>query len=508
MEGDAARLRDQSDPTLAAIVESSDDAIISKTLDGVVRTWNRGAEHIFGYSPEEMIGDSILKLIPPDRHHEEPEILRRISAGERIDHYETQRLTKDGRLIDVSVTISPIRDKSGRIVGASKIARDVTAQKHAERELRAAMEKAESAARARDLFLNLLSHELRTPLTPVLAALSFLQERHDLSDELRQELSMIRLNVETEARLVDDLLDVMRINRGALQVDRQVIDAHRTLHNAVEMLKEDFDARNVHVLVELQASKHHVMADPARVQQIFMNLLSNAVKFTPAGGSLHIGSRNIDERLRLEFSDTGIGIDQELLPRLFKPFEQGNYLPDAGMAGLGLGLAITQSLVLLHGGTVAASSPGRGKGSTFTIELPTTAAAKKPARPSYGGKLPSRILLVEDHDDTRRVMERLLKSFGCNVTAARSVAEAKAKGKSDEFDVVISDIGLPDGTGMEVMRSLREKTNIKGIALSGYGQDEDLRRSAEAGFDAHLVKPINFQTLQQTLEKLCAPTTD
>jgi two-component system, chemotaxis family, CheB/CheR fusion protein len=502
----AARLREETRARLAAIIESSDDAIVSKTLDGVVRTWNKGAERIFGYTAEEMVGRPIQTIVPVERAEEEPHILQRLRRGERVDHFETIRVRKDGRRIEVSVTISPIRDSTGTIIGASKIARDITAQKDFQRQLQQAKDIAEAASRAKDHFLSVLSHELRTPLTPAIAALSLMEQRAALDPELRSELAMIRRNIEVEARLVDDLLDLTRISRGKIQLQFEAVDAHAIVRNTLAMFQTEMDAKGLEASIALRAREHHVWADPGRLQQIFLNLLSNAVKFTPDGGAIAIRSSNVDGRqLLVEMRDSGVGIEPEFLARLFDPFEQGEQTVTRQFGGLGLGLAITRSLVEMHSGVIRAASEGPGKGSTFTVEFGTVPAeqAALAVAPVERRELTAlRVLLLEDHEDTRMVMGRLLGSLGCTVTAAGTVRDALALAEHEEFDLLVSDIGLPDGSGTEVMKTLRARHGTKGIALSGFGQPEDLRRSQEAGFDTHLIKPVDFKTLQQVIRNV------
>jgi PAS domain S-box-containing protein len=493
------------DSRLAAIIESSDDAIVSKTLQGIILTWNRGAERIFGWKAHEVIGKAINILIPPDRQEEEPQILARLHRGERVDHFETVRVTKDGRLIDVSVSISPVRDIDDRIVAASKIARDITLQKRIQRELQLAKEAAEAANHAKDQFLSILSHELRTPLTPVLAEMSYLETLEDLPEAIRSNISMIRRNVETEARLVDDLLDLTRIARGMLQLRCEVVDVNDAIRSVIAMVQNQIDAKRIELAVGLRARKHHVWADAGRLQQILLNLFSNAVKFTNEGGAISIRTSNeqADHQLQVEVADNGIGIEPEVLPRLFNAFEQTERTRRFG--GLGLGLSIARSLATLHHGTIQAVSEGHDKGSTFVFSLSTTAPPSERPQPvpvaTTAKKLSGfRVLLVEDHTDTRAAMARLLQALGCTVTLATSVREAVAIASHAAFDLLISDIGLPDGSGIDVMRSLREQ-NIRGIALSGFGQEEDVQRSRDAGFETHMTKPINFQTLRELVSK-------
>jgi len=492
---------------LAAIVESSDDAIVSKTLEGIIMTWNRGAERIFGWRAAEVVGKAINIIIPPDRQDEEPRILQQIRSGQRVDHFETIRMTKDRRLINVSVTISPIRDANGVIIGASKIARDITLQKQTQKELEEAKTAAEEASRAKDHFLSVLSHELRTPLTPVLGALSYLERQQGLPEELRSELGMLRRNVQTEARLVDDLLDLTRISRGKLKLHHEVVDIHEALRAAIGMMQSEIDGKDLELTTALRAKQHHVWADAGRLQQVFLNLLSNAIKFTTAGGSIAMrtSSEQPGGKVLIEVKDNGIGIEPQMQERLFNAFEQNEH--SRRMGGLGLGLSIAKSLVDMHGGTITASSPGVGGGSTFRVELNTvqpSVGTAAPTTPVSAQVAACRVLLVEDHLDTRKVMARLLQSFGCKVTEAASVAEALSAADRIQFDVLLSDIGLPDGTGNQIMAELKQRHGIKGIAVSGFGQDEDIRRSREAGFEMHLIKPVSLQILRDTIRRVTA----
>jgi PAS domain S-box-containing protein len=510
-EQEAVRLRAEVQAKLAAIIESSDDAIISKTLDGVIRTWNRGAERIFGFTSDEAVGQPMLIIIPPERHSEEPQILQRLRNGERIDHYETVRRRKDGTLIDVSVTVSPIRDSNGVIVGASKIARDITGQKRIQRELEAAKEAAETASRAKDHFLSILSHELRTPLTPALGGVGILEAREDLPDDVHEQLALIRRNIETQARLVDDLLDLTRISRGIIELHFETVDLHAALRGAVSVFQKELEAKELAVTMALNARESHVWADPDRIQQVFFNLLSNAIKFTPAGGSIMLRSRtDASGRLMLTITDTGIGIEPQTLSRLFQPFEQGQQSTTSRRyGGLGLGLSITRALLQMHQGTIRALSEGEGRGSTFEIMLPTIVANDRRSGDDHDTradikKMHLRVLLVEDHEDSRRVLGKLLEGFGCTVFSAGTVGEALLLAENRDFDLLVSDIGLPDGSGVDLMRAIRHghQHQIKGIALSGFGQAEDLKRSEEAGFDVHLTKPVNLKALQEVIKKV------
>jgi PAS domain S-box-containing protein len=384
-ENDLESTRGEAQARLAAIVESSDDAIVSKTLQGIIKTWNKGAERIFGWTADEVIGKPITIIIPPDRLQEEPVILSRIQAGERVDHFQTIRVTKDGRKINISVTISPVRDETGRIIGASKIARDITEQKRLQRELEEAKESAEAANRAKDHFLSVLSHELRTPLTPVLAAVSLIEQDPAVPREFAEQLRMIRRNVETEARLVDDLLDLTRIARGKVQLHPEVLDAHAIIRHVIGMFDAEAEAKGLTVALALRARQSQVWADPGRFQQVLLNLVSNAVKFTPAGGRVTLSLRRAWQSAdggtyseprpgavpvaQLSVRDTGIGIPTGEQGKMFTRFFRASTAQKNAVPGVGLGLAITKAITTAHGGTLDLQS-AEGAGTTFTLTLP------------------------------------------------------------------------------------------------------------------------------------------
>ncbi len=397
---------------------------------------------------------------------------------------------------------------------------DITERKHAEEALRVAMVEIERASRAKDEFLAALSHELRTPLTPVLLSAAALQQDDRLPQDVRDQLVMMERNIGLEARLIDDMLDLSRIAHGKLLLRTQPCDAHTLIALAVEMVRGDAQGKRQTMEIDLAAGRSHLIGDPARLQQVFWNLLKNAVKFTPESGRLSVRSRDKADRLALEISDSGIGISPESIERIFLPFEQAGAVSADhrfGGLGLGLGLSIAKAILDLHGGSIQAKSSGLGQGATFHVELPATAAplgatpesisqpsgdlATEP-RDHRAGSRALRLLLVEDHQSTLDVLERLLTRAGHRVTTATSVAGALGAASAGAVDAVISDLGLPDGTGFELMRKLRSEFGLRGIALSGYGMDEDLRRSHEGGFDAHLTKPIDFVELERALEDL------
>jgi PAS domain S-box-containing protein len=373
------------------------------------------------------------------------------------------------------------------------------------RELTEAKDAAEGANRAKDQFLAVLSHELRTPLTPVLSTVQAMESDPDLPEEFRGSVDMIHRNVELEARLIDDLLDLTRVAKGKLELHPQTIDAHSMLQSALEICYDELRGKGLQLAVHLEAAAHHVRADSARLQQVFWNLVKNAIKFTPEGGRITVSTANEPAAgtLRVEFRDTGIGIDPQVLPDIFNAFEQGERSITRRFGGLGLGLAISKALMDMQGGTLIADSAGRDKGAIFVVELPTVSAplpAPHLPVPHEASDRPGlRILLVDDHEDTARAMRRLLERSGYDITLAFNVRDALGEFGRREFDLLISDIGLPDGSGLELMRQVRQQRKVRGIALSGFGMEEDIRKSREAGFDEHLIKPINFQKLQAVI---------
>jgi PAS domain S-box-containing protein len=492
---------------LAAIVESSEDAIISKDLNGTIMSWNQGAERIFGYRAEEAIGKPIMMLIPSDRQDEEREILRRIRQGQKVDHYETVRQCKDGSQIDVSLTISPLKDKEGIIIGASKIARNITERKRTERELEHAKEVAEAASRAKDTFLAVLSHELRTPLTPVLMTAAVRERDPDLTQAIQAEMAMIRRNVELETKLIDDLLDLSRITSGKLTLQMELLDLNTAVNQVCDICRSQIQEKGIELSFDLDTGIGAVDVDASRFQQVLWNVLKNAAKFTPEGGSIHVCTAREDGRVQVQIRDSGVGIAPELLAKIFDAFEQGDAQVTRKFGGLGLGLAISKALVELHGGSIRVESPGVGEGCTVTIELPA-ASAPTNSVVERGSVRPAdqllRLLIVEDHADTALLLKRLLEGSGFAVETAGSVAEALKVADRAHFDVLVSDLGLPDGTGCELMRQMRERHPLKGIAMSGYGMEEDVRRSREAGFSVHLVKPVDISSLERAILNLAS----
>ena len=387
-----------------------------------------------------------------------------------------------------------------RMIGSS---RDVTDSKRREEAMRQAKEEAERASEAKSAFLATLSHELRTPLTPVLLTASLMESHPGLPPDLLADVATIRRNVELESRLISDLLDLTRIERGKLDLDERDVDLHLLVRSAADICQREASAK---LTLDLRATRHTVRGDSTRLQQVFWNLINNAIKFTPAEGTITVRSADAGRRaVRVEVVDSGVGIDAAVLPRLFNAFEQGDVRAARQQAGLGLGLAISKRLAEAHGGTITASSAGRGRGATFAVEFPAVdeavRAAPAPQRPAgpRAAARPLNVLLVEDHEPTLRVMERLLRRIGHRVTGVTSVASATAAARQDGFDLLISDLGLPDGSGLDVMRQLRDRYEGRAIALTGYGMDSDVAASREAGFAVHLTKPVDVAALQAAI---------
>jgi nitrogen-specific signal transduction histidine kinase len=382
----------------------------------------------------------------------------------------------------------------------------------------------EDASRAKDHFLAVLSHELRTPLTPALAAIQLLEEEKSLPPELHETLRMIRRNLQLEARLIDDLLDVTRITRNKLELQLTTIDLHEKITHVLGICSADATAKSLVINTHFNAARTQVAADAARLQQILWNVIKNAVKFSHAGGTIDIHTENNESgntnpgEITVTVTDNGIGMDEAALQNIFNAFEQGGREVTQQFGGLGLGLTISKALVEMHRGTITAASEGLGKGSRFTITLPNKATATHNgvAHPdgksngntgAHGGNrghaaLGCTVLLVEDHNDTRRIMTRLLTRMGCQVKSASTAAEAMTIAREQRLDLIISDIGLPDLSGLDLMRQLKARHGLRGIALSGYGMEEDLQRSKDAGFETHLTKPINLQTLEETVRRM------
>jgi PAS domain S-box-containing protein len=615
---------------LAAIIESSDYAIVSKSLEGRILSWNAGAERLFGYTAAEAVGQKINLIIPPDRQDEEGEILARLRRGERIDHFETVRMAKDGRRLDISVTVSPVRDATGRVVGASKVARDITARKQAEDEIRRttqtlrtvvhasplpivivdpnpplvrlwnpaaealfgwteaevvgrpmpivpddkqtecrlylaavgagqAFNGAETrrltkagttvfvslsaaplhdgagrvhgillmftditdrkrvedalreADRAKDEFLATLSHELRNPLAPVRHAVQLLHLKAPPAPEVKWALDVIDRQMHQMVRLIDDLLDVSRITRNKLDLRKERVGLADVVRSAVETSRPHLDAGGQELTVVVPPRPVYVDGDPVRLAQAIANLLNNAAKYTDRGGRIWLTAERQGSDAVVTVRDTGIGIPANMLPRIFEMFTQVDHALSRAQGGLGIGLHLVKRLLELHGGSITAYSAGPGKGSEFMIRLPVLldstpgpaadTSDTDPAAPASS----LRVLVVDDNRDSAATLGMLLRVMGNEVRTAHDGLEAV--GVADEFrpDVAVLDIGLPRLNGYDVAGRIRQQPwgrTMVLIAVTGWGQDSDREQSREAGFDHHLVKPVDPAAVMKLVASL------
>jgi PAS domain S-box-containing protein len=450
---------------------------------------------------------------PDDRDALRRSWLHAVSGAPGAGYRHELRLrAADGTYRWFDMRIAAVRDASGGVGKWFASCTDIQSQREAmeERERLLAAEQcarqtAEEANRAKDRFLAMLSHELRTPLTPVLAGTRVLETMPELPPAAQSSVKMIRRNIELEARLIDDLLDLTRVANGKLRLALETVDVHDVIDSVLELFHAEIQVKALDVHLEKRAEHHYVLADPARLQQMLWNLVRNAAKFTPDGGHIYVRTRDARMRIEVEIEDTGIGIAPEQIGKLFNAFEQGSQRMTQQFGGLGLGLAITKALTDAHGGTVSARSPGPHCGATFAIALPTTTAPVAEPVPAASTQAAAderiAILLVEDHVDTADVMAHLMRSLGHDVAVAASVAEALAATRARTFDLIVSDVGLPDGTGLDFVSSVRRHSQVPAIALTGYGSDEDVRRCLAAGFTAHLTKPVNFSQLEVLIQR-------
>jgi PAS domain S-box-containing protein len=524
----------ESQARLAAIVDSSDDAIIGKTLDGIVTSWNFGAERIFGYGADEVIGKSILFLLPLDHQDEEKEILAKLRRGERVDHFETVRVKKDGQQIEVSLTISPIKDASGRIVGASKIARDISSKKRIEEDRarlleseRAARSKAEHASQTKDEFLATLSHELRTPLNAILGWSQLLKVGPLEAGELEQAIDTIERNARVQTQLIEDLLDMSRITSGKIRLDVQSVMPHSFISAAIDTVRPASEAKHIRLETMLDLVAGPISGDPGRLQQVIWNLLSNAIKFTPRGGKVQVSLKRVDSHLEIAVADTGQGIKSDFLPFVFDRFRQADSSMSRKAGGLGLGLAIAKQLVELHGGTVRVESSGEGQGAIFIVNLPLSVLRSRmdegerlhPQTPGTTTTLDRsqvdlkgiKVLVVDDEPDALGLISRVLMQQGAEVITANSGSQGLVSLQSARPDVLVSDIGMPEMDGYEFLRRIRELGRARGgripaVALTAFARSEDRTQALMAGYLVHVSKPVDASELLATVASVTGRT--
>lgn len=487
---------------LAAIVAASDDAIVSKTLDGIIQSWNAGAQRLFGYTASEAVGQPITLIIPAELREEEGAILAKLRHGERVDHFETTRVSKDGGRIDVSLTVSPIYDDSGQIIGASKVARDITERKRAEEALLEAEER-------KDEFLAVLGHELRNPLAPLRTGLELLEHATEKPELIESVRSMMDRQLSHMTRLVDDLLDVSRISSGKLELQRARLDLQGVIEAAIELTRPLIEEHDHELTVRRSGGPLPIEGDFERLTQVLGNLLSNAAKYMEPGGRIAVETELKGDQALVQVRDTGFGIPPERLDYVFEMFSQvAEHRERMGRGGIGIGLALSRRLLALHGGEIEARSAGLGQGSEFVVRLPLAAPAKAARRSMTGSERSGarasrqRVLVVDDNVDAATTLHVALEIEGHVVETVHDGSAAVASMDSFGPDTVLLDIGLPQMDGYEVARRIRARSDgqrVLLIALTGWGQAEDRQRAHEAGFDYHLTKPVTVTQLDSLM---------
>jgi PAS domain S-box-containing protein len=495
----AEQLR-ENDVQFRLLVEGVKDyAIFMLDPEGRVVTWNAGAENIKGYAAAEILGQHFSRFYPPERVAQGwPAYELEVARKEGRFEDEGWRVRKDGTLFWANVVITALYDQQKRLYGFAKVTRDLTDRQR--------VHALEEAGRQVNEFLAMLGHELRNPLAPIRNAVSLLRSSTLNAEMTEWARSVIERQVEHLTRLVDDLLDVSRITRGKITLRREPLEMSAVVDGAVDSCRALIEARNHTLEILLSAEPLHVEGDLTRLCQVVLNLLNNAAKYTPEGGRIRLAVAREDEQVVIRVQDTGIGISADLLPRVFDLFTQGDSSLDRSEGGLGIGLTLVRRLVEMHGGSVEACSEGPGRGSEFTVRLPRLAAplqakgVKDAERPQPAG--PLRVLVVDDHRDAAESLVILLRLWGHEVQSAHDGPTALAMAAAYRPDAVLLDIGLPGMNGYEVAERLQELPgwgNVMLVALTGYGQEEDRRRSRAAGFDRHLIKPVDPASLRRLL---------
>jgi PAS domain S-box-containing protein len=466
---------------------------------------------VLGRTLDQVVGRNVFDLHYPaglaERLHDQ--ILSVIATGKPVKD-ETVFVSAAGESEIHEYIFNPVFADDGTVKAVAGTTRFITQRKEEEKALKEAKETAEAANRAKDRFLAVLSHELRTPLTPVMMTVSALEMDPELPPSIRADMSMIRRNVELETKLIDDLLDLSRIVSSKLALRLEPVDLNEVVREACAICRPQMLEKSIRLEQYLQGEPLPVMVDSARFQQVLWNVLKNAVKFTPEQGVIRVATRRgADDRAEVVIEDSGMGIAPELLTKIFDAFEQGDPSITRAFGGLGLGLAISRALMELHGGSISAASDGNGKGAVFTVALPVYAGAPAheisgPAPPPESHPQKLRLLVVEDHADTARTLGLLLRRAGFVVTTAGDVSTALRLADAQAFDMLISDVGLPDGTGFELMKQMAKNHALPGIAMSGFGLESDVAKSLEAGFREHLVKPVRVAQLEQAIRRVMA----
>ena len=507
-QGERVYTLHSADRPYRLMIEEMGQGAVTLLPDGTILYCNRCFSALVQADLVHVLGGSVYGFLAP-ASVETFESLLRQGEADGSGKGEVALRRADGVLVPAYAAVTALPREEGPAL--CLVVTDLTNQK--------AAAAAEAANQAKDRFLATLSHELRTPLTPVLAVVSGLEGDARLPDDVRGQLAMMRRNLELEARLIDDMLDLTRIARGKIELRREAADLDEILEHALQTTERDLLAKRLRIVTELSGRSGSLSADSPRLTQVFWNLLHNAAKFTPEGGRILLpsgweqGSGDAGGWLVVEVADSGMGIEPETMEHIFDAFDQGRPGTSLRFGGLGLGLAISKAIVEMHGGSLTASSCGKNQGATFTVRLPCSDApvAAKPSiatspEPERRGASSAHILLIEDHADTAEAMADLLRELGYRITVAASVATGLAAAERAQqdrdgtrIDLVLSDLGLPDGSGHELMRSLSSRYGLRGIALSGYGMDDDVQKSREAGFQKHITKPVSLQALQSAL---------
>jgi PAS domain S-box-containing protein len=498
--GEAEALH-RSERRFRLLTEALPQLVWAARPDGGATYFNRRWYEVTGLTPETSLGDAWSDNIHPEDRQRIVDAWNHAICSGTAYEVECRHRCVDGTYRWFLVQGLPATDATGRVVEWFGTCTDIDAQK------RAAVRLAE-ATRAKDEFLAVLSHELRTPLTPVLLAVTALLDDRQSPPSLRPTLKMIRDNVRLEARLIDDLLDISRIAHRQMEYRFEIVDVHTLIERTVGICRDEIKSKGHHLMIELAAVEHHVRGDPARLQQVLWNLITNAARYTPEGGLIAIRTRSYGPgRLAIEVADNGIGIPSDHLPHLFDPFERGYGAVASHVGGLGLGLTISRSIVEAHGGTLQGASDGRDRGATFRLELATVTSpgesTELDAAPPSPPERRLRVLLAEDDEATVETAANVLRGHGHEVRTATSLSRA-LEAATDEFDVVVSDIDLGDGSGLELMRRVRSRGDTPGIAMSGYATEDDVQQSREAGFAVHLAKPVTFATLESAIQQVTA----
>lgn len=506
-----------------AIMESSPDSIQALDTDGRILSANAAAVQRLGMSNEEALLGRLWPEIWPEANRPLADDAISSAKSGLTYRFRSQSCAAEGLERWWDSIVTPLRDcNTNEITGLLATSRDVTEQKRAEDAAYAAQTLAEAANKGKDQFLATLSHELRNPLNPVSMVAGEMLRSPSLTPDSREAWQLVLRNVSLQAALVDDLLDLSRITQGKMELNYLEIDVHQILANALETTRGALESKGLRLTLCLEASRKRLWGDHVRLQQVFWNLLSNAIKFTPNGGEIKVSTSNPEpDTLRISVSDSGVGMNSTELARVFRPFEQGDHSAEisGSRGGLGLGLAITRQLVEMHAGSVVAESEGKGRGARFTVNLPISARElhhearfRSQPRPAVAGAEsphatpcePMKLLVVDDDLQSREMLARLLRRRGHTVAIAGSLAEARLLASAGSFQVLLADLGLPDGSGHELMVEIRRDyiPSIYGIAISGYGTAEDLAASRLAGFSAHIVKPLRLEMLEKELHRL------